>query len=70
MAQQNPAQPFTPYNGTNGGNPTAYTGQIGQPVRMYGLPNFGTYTGSTNGNAAYNPACDRNSPYFNPNNCR
>jgi hypothetical protein len=78
-AQQLPFQPYTgqPSNNTNGPRPfVPYNGSNGQPgpVPFYALPNFSTYTGAsnanTNANTNGNPACDRNSRYYNPYRCR
>ena len=72
-AQQQPFQPYTgqPSDNTNGPRPfVPYNGSNGQPgpVPFNALPNFSHYTGASNPNS--NPACDRNSRYYNPSRCR
>ena len=72
-AAQTTAQPFTPYNGSNGASPVNSGNNSGQvtgvpaPAQLGGLANTGAYNGGT---PNYNPACNRSDPNYNPNACR
>ncbi len=74
IAQQAPFQPYNgqPSNGTTGPHPFVPYDGNGQipngPIPFNALPQFQLYTGNNGNN--YNPACDRNSRYYNPYQCR